>query len=99
MDKTIKMVCVITIAWVCLSFIGGFSDSQIQQHSISHVVQKGDTLYDIADHYYLKNENGMSFNEFWYNLCQDNKYLTANRRHLQVGDVVTVNYYTVTKKQ
>lgn len=99
MEKTIKIVSLVTIAWVCLSFIGGFSDSQVQRHSISHVVREGDTMYGIADTYFELNQNGMCFNEFWYNLLEDNKYLTANRRYLQVGDVVTVNYYTVTKEQ
>lgn len=97
--KTFRVCCLIAATWFCLSFIGGFSDSQIEQHSISHVVTEGETLYSIADMYFMKNQNGMCFNEFWYNVMEDNANLTANRRYLQIGDVVTVNYYTVTKNQ
>lgn len=83
----------------CYSFLGGFSDSQVEKHTIEHIVGEGETFYSIADLYYLKNRNGMCFNEFWYNLMEDNRHLTANHRWLQVGDRVKVNYYTMTEKQ
>ena len=95
--RTLKISCLLIVALLMFSFIGGFSDSQVERHQVMHLVVAGDTLYGIADKYYVLNENDICFNEFWYNLCQDNKYLTANRRRLQIGDVVTVNYYTVTK--
>lgn len=59
------------------------------------IVQEGETMYGIADKYFLLNKTRICFDEFWYNVSKDNKHLTANRRYLQPGDVVTVNYYTV----
>lgn len=93
--KTFKVCCFIAATWFCLSLAGGFSDSQVQRHTITHVVQEGETMYGIADKYFLLNKTRMCFDEFWYNVSKDNQHLTANRRYLQPGDVVTVNYYTV----
>ncbi len=77
---------------------GGFVDRQtLTQNSLTHTVQSGDTLYGIAERYYPKNEGKMSFAEFYYYVREANP--SANRRFLQPGEVVTVNYYTVTKQQ
>lgn len=89
--------CWLAFAVVCWSFLGGFSDAEIERHSVKHVVTSGDTLFGIAEKYYWLNQNGMCFNEFYYNVGADNKHLANNRRYLQIGDVVTVNYYTITK--
>lgn len=77
---------------------GGFVDRQTMNRvSAEYTVQKGDTLYGIAEKFYHKNEGKMSFAEFYYYVRMDNP--SANRRFLQPGEVVTVNYYTVTNKQ
>lgn len=58
-----------------------------------HKVSRGDTLYSIASQHYAKNENGMCFDEFRYNVSEDNKNLQNPKRFLQVGDKVIVRYY------
>lgn len=95
MKKVLQICICIIFAWCFLSLVGGFSDSQVQRHTITHIVQEGETMYGIADKYFLLNKTRICFDEFWYNVSKDNKHLTANRRYLQPGDVVTVNYYTV----
>ena len=95
MKKELQICVCIIFAWCCLSLVGGFSDSQVQRHTVTHVVQEGETMYGIADKYFLLNKTRICFDEFWYNVSKDNQHLTANRRYLQPGDVVTVNYYTV----
>ena len=95
MKKVLQICICIIFAWCCLSLIGGFSDSQVQRHTITHIVQEGETMYGIADNFFLLKKKRFFFDEFWYNVSKDKNPLPPNRRYLQPGDVVTVNYYTV----
>lgn len=99
MEKALKglmgLVMAVSIMFVC-GFIGG---PEIKTSYNDYRVSAGETLWEIADANYMACASGakICFEEYLYNLKQENIHLFKNGRMLQPGDPLKIPVYTVVK--
>lgn len=84
------------IVLLTTGFIGG---PKYECSYRSYTVGKGQTLWEIANVNYIEcaSATRMCFEEYLYNMRQENIQLFQNGRMLQPGDSVKVPVYTVVK--
>ena len=52
----------------------------------SHIVKAGDTMYGIANKYYITKDNTECFNEFWHRMMKEN-----GKTSIDIGDIVWIS--------
>lgn len=61
---------------------------------IKHVIRNGDTVWDVAENYFLEQDKIKNLNEFIY-MVRHRNGLTQSKRIVQVGDII---YIPLSKK-
>lgn len=68
--------------------------TEYEEKYVEYTVKSGDTIWSIAnDHYHLNKNDGICFEEFKFNVAEDNKKFQNRNRFLQVGDNLVIKYY------
>lgn len=108
MLSTIKKLAfcalLIAVATICSGYSGKLVAAydwmfpEYQVNTVEHVVERGDTYWSIAETYYPM-EQKECFQQFRWQIRESNKQLHADKRFLQPGDVVLVEYNTIVNQK
>lgn len=90
MIRIIATTLALMTAGVIASGVYGLTLAE-REHSFTHTVAAGDTVWDIADRNYPK-QTYLSFNEFYFMVCQSVKAQNGGDVVLQPGQVLVIKY-------
>lgn len=93
MKDVLKMVAVGVLAVMFSNAYDKYLDSQYEKVVFHERLRAGETLDEIAGHYYNPNSEKRTWQEFRYNTMDRNKVLFENGRAPQIGDIVCIEVF------
>ena len=88
-----KVMLALVLAVMMFTWLGNTREAD--KSYVMYTAKSGETLWEIADRHYELTNTGMSFNEYEFNLRQENQNLQNKHRVLQPGDTVRVPVWRI----